>query len=52
MRKPENILNRGDGISMRWFEDGILNMSVNCIDRHYERDAGNIAIIFDSGMTG
>ena len=26
-----------DDVSIRWFEDGTLNVSVNCLDRHLRR---------------
>ena len=32
--------------SPKWFEDGILNISYNCIDRHVETDPGKTAIIW------
>ena len=34
-------------VSIKWFEDGVLNASVNCIDRHLPRRAGQTAIIFE-----
>ncbi|ABS62951.1 acetate--CoA ligase [Parvibaculum lavamentivorans DS-1] len=34
-------------VSIKWFEDGTLNASVNCIDRHLERRAGQVAIIWE-----
>ncbi|CAF1195503.1 unnamed protein product [Adineta ricciae] len=38
------------GVDIKWFEDGVLNVCYNCIDRHIERDlniAQQIAIIFE-----
>ena len=32
--------------SPKWFEDGILNISYNCIDRHVKTDPGKTAIIW------
>ena len=33
----------------KWFEDGTLNASYNCLDRHVERGLGDkIAIIFEA----
>ena len=32
--------------SPKWFEDGVLNISYNCIDRHVETDPGKTAIIW------
>ncbi|HEX4889412.1 MAG TPA: acetate--CoA ligase [Alphaproteobacteria bacterium] len=32
---------------IRWYEDGTLNASVNCIDRHLEKRGGQVAIIWE-----
>ncbi|MDO9003590.1 MAG: acetate--CoA ligase [Aquabacterium sp.] len=33
----------------KWFDDGLLNVSYNCLDRHVEAGLGNkVAIIFES----
>jgi len=32
---------------IRWFEDGVLNASVNCLDRHLPTKANDIAIIWE-----
>jgi acetyl-CoA synthetase len=32
---------------IRWFADGILNVPVNCIDRHLEMRSTQTAIIFE-----
>jgi len=32
---------------IRWFADGVLNVSVNCLDRHLPHRADDIAIIFE-----
>ena len=34
-------------VSIKWFEDGVLNASVNCIDRHLPERANQTAIIFE-----
>lgn len=34
-------------ISIKWFEDGQLNVAANCIDRHLEQRGDTIAIIFE-----
>ena len=34
-------------VSIKWFEDGVLNASVNCIDRHLPQRANQTAIIFE-----
>jgi acetyl-CoA synthetase len=32
---------------IRWFEDGVLNVSVNCIDRHLAKRGDQTAILFE-----
>jgi acetyl-CoA synthetase len=32
---------------IRWFEDGVLNISANCIDRHLAERADQVAIIWE-----
>src|SRR5690606_40023024 len=34
-------------ISVKWFEDGVLNVAANCIDRHLETRGEQTAIIFE-----
>ena len=34
-------------VDIKWFEDGTLNVSANCIDRHLKTRAGQIAIIWE-----
>jgi acetyl-CoA synthetase len=34
-------------VSIKWFEDGTLNVSANCIDRHMTRRANQTAIIWE-----
>ncbi|GLK64604.1 acetate--CoA ligase (plasmid) [Paracoccus kondratievae] len=34
-------------VSIKWFEDGALNASVNCIDRHLPQRASQTAILFE-----
>ena len=39
--------------SWRWFPDGALNMSANCLDRHVEAGRGDVvALRYRSAMTG
>jgi acetyl-CoA synthetase len=37
-----------DDFRIRWFADGVLNVSVNCLDRHLPQRADEIAIIWES----
>ncbi|APO66363.1 acetyl-CoA synthetase 1 [Rhizobium gallicum] len=34
-------------VSINWFEDGITNVSTNCIDRHLEKRGDQVAIIWE-----
>jgi acetyl-CoA synthetase len=34
-------------ISIKWFEDGTLNVSANCIDRHLKKRGKQVAIIWE-----
>jgi acetyl-CoA synthetase len=34
-------------ISIKWFEDGTLNVSANCIDRHLKKRGHQVAIIWE-----
>lgn len=36
-----------DDVSIKWFEDGTLNASVNCIDRHLPEKANDTALIWE-----
>ena len=33
---------------IRWYEDGTLNVSVNCLDRHLATRADQVAIVWES----
>jgi acetyl-CoA synthetase len=35
-------------VSIKWFEDGVLNVSANCIDRHLETRGDQVAIIWEA----
>ncbi len=34
-------------LHIRWFEDGVLNVSANCLDRHLAERGDKVAIIFE-----
>ena len=36
-----------DDVSIKWFEDGELNVCYNAVDRHAEKNPNNIAIIWE-----
>jgi acetyl-CoA synthetase len=35
-------------VSIKWFEDGMLNVSANCIDRHLAESGDKVAIIWEA----
>ena len=39
-------------VSINWFEDGVLNLSANCIDRHLETRGDQVAIIWEGDTPG
>ncbi|MCF4098862.1 acetate--CoA ligase [Maritalea mediterranea] len=50
MKEPTKIKNTTfeyPDVSIKWFEDGELNVSVNCIDRHLKDRADETAIIWE-----
>jgi acetyl-CoA synthetase len=38
-------------VSIKWFEDGVLNVSVNCIDRHLSEKSHQTALIWEPDNT-
>ena len=42
------ILNDGDAPFYKWFEDGKINASYNCLDRHLKTQPNKTAIIFEA----
>ncbi len=36
-----------DNLHIRWYEDGILNVAYNCLDRHLQQRGDKTAIIFE-----
>ena len=50
IRSPEKIKDvsfHKDDFHIRWFEDGVLNVAWNCVDRHLAERAEQTAIIFE-----
>jgi acetyl-CoA synthetase len=49
MRRPTKIKNTSytGNVSIKWFEDGTLNASANCLDRHLAERAEQVAIIWE-----
>ena len=49
-KAPTKIKNTSfgpDNVSIKWYEDGVLNVSHNCIDRHLKKRANQVAIIWE-----
>ena len=45
--EPFTQITNGNFADATWFEDGKLNISVNCIDRHLEKNANKTALIWE-----
>lgn len=45
--KVKNTNYNKPDVSIKWFEDGITNVSMNCIDRHLEKRGDQVAIIWE-----
>jgi acetyl-CoA synthetase len=48
---PPTKISSGDftgDVQVRWFEDGVLNASVSCLDRHLATRGDDVAIIWES----
>ena len=43
----KNVKYSKNDVSIKWFEDGNLNVSYNCIDRHAKNNPDKIAIIWE-----
>ncbi len=45
--KVKNVSWDPDNLSIKWFEDGALNVAANCIDRHLAKRGDQTAIIWE-----
>ena len=43
----KDVSYRREDFRIRWFADGVLNASVNCLDRHLPHRANDVAIIWE-----
>ena len=50
--KVKNVNYAHPDVSIKWFEDGELNVAANCIDRHLPARADQTAIIWESDDPG
>lgn len=50
VKKPTRIKNTtfNSPVSIKWFEDGILNACYNCVDRHLPHKQNDVALIWES----
>ena len=45
--KIKNVSFGPDNVSIKWFEDGVTNVSYNCVDRHLPKRAKQTAIVWE-----
>ena len=50
--KVKNTTFQYPDVSIKWFEDGVLNISANCIDRHLATRGNQVAIIWEGDTPG
>ena len=46
-KEPSEILDDSNPPFFKWFKDGELNLSYNCLDRHLETDADRVAFYWE-----
>jgi propionyl-CoA synthetase len=51
-KKWNKVYDKDNLLRPHWFQDGQLNMTYNCLDRHIPKYSNQTAIIHDSAMTG
>jgi acetyl-CoA synthetase len=50
---PERIADWSyDPVDIKWFEDGVLNLCYNCVDRHLPERADQVAILWEGDEPG
>ncbi|TFI59659.1 acetate--CoA ligase [Sphingomonas parva] len=53
IREPTRIADWSfDPVDIKWFEDGVLNLCWNCVDRHLESRADQTAFLFEGDEPG
>ena len=50
--KVKNVSYSHPDVSIKWFVDGVLNVSENCIDRHLEDKSEAVAILWEGDEPG
>src|SRR5581483_8102570 len=43
----KDVSYKREDFHIRWYADGVLNASANCLDRHLPQRAGDVAIIWE-----
>ncbi|MDE2385305.1 MAG: acetate--CoA ligase [Alphaproteobacteria bacterium] len=46
-KKIKNTTFEYPKVSIKWYEDGILNVSYNCVDRHLKKRGNQVALIWE-----
>jgi acetyl-CoA synthetase len=53
VRKPSRAGNWSyDPVDIKWYEDGILNLSHNCVDRHLDSRGDQVALLWEGDEPG
>ena len=53
VKAPERIADWSfDPVEIKWFEDGVLNLCHNCVDRHLAARSADIAIVWEGDEPG
>jgi acetyl-CoA synthetase len=53
VRPPRRIANWSyDPVDIKWYEDGVLNLCFNCVDRHLEARSAERAIVWEGDEPG
>jgi acetyl-CoA synthetase len=53
LKAPTKIANWSfDPVDVKWFEDGVLNLCHNCVDRHLPARANDVAILWEGDEPG
>ena len=50
--KVKDVSFKKEDLHIRWFEDGVLNVSENCLDRHLPERENDVAIIWEADQEG
>ena len=50
--KVKNVSFKKEDLHIQWFEDGVLNVSENCLDRHLPERENDVAIIWEPDQEG